>query len=494
MKIILAPFSWLLTVFYNLSNSYGIAIILFAIVVKVILFPFALKGKRGMVKMTMLQGQVQRIQKQYANNREKMNQEVQDLYAKNNASPMSGCLWSFLPLLVLLPLYAIIRQPLSYMMGLTAEQVVNIGNNVLNWSSVASANGWIKEAAALTTQTANAGYNQLYLASLIKPENLAAVQAIAPEAFAINFDFLGMNLALRPEWRIWTQTMNWNNIGLFLMPILSAVLALGFSFLSVKTNNMNNGDKPATGGAANNFMMYVFTPAMSLWIGYAMPAGLCVYWIINNLLSMAQEVICGKLLKKDYEAAAEAQRKQALLEKEEEKRRKAALAEERAKRAAEKKKGGKKKKEVKEDKDPAADNSASRVGIRAHARGRAYDPDRFGGVTPYRDPDHPVDEEAIEAAREAKAERREEAQIEAEVDAKVSAEMEALSAGTVEDVEKRLEELHEAEADQVDAEADALAESLDQAEEKLDQAWDQVTSEAPEAEDENEGDKGPEEE
>lgn len=496
MNIILAPFSWLLTAFYNLSNSYGIAIILFAIVVKVILFPFSLKGKKGMVKMTMLQGQVQRIQKQYANNREKMNQEIQDLYAKNNASPMGGCLWSFLPLLFLLPLYAIIRQPLTYMMGLTAEQVVEIGNSVLNWSSVAVNNGWIKEAAELTAQTAGAGYNQLYLASLIKPENLAAVQAVAPGAFAINFNFLGMNLAQVPAWKIWTQTMNWNNIGLFLMPIVSAVLGLGFSFLSVKTNNMNSGEKQAAGGA-NNFMMYILGPAMSLWIGYAMPAGLCVYWIINNILSMVQEVICGKLLKKDYEAAAEARRKQELLEKEEEKRRKTALAEERAKRAAEKKKGGKKKKEPKEAKEPGADNSASRVGIRAYARGRAYDPDRFGGVTAYRDPDHPVDEEAVEAAREAKAERREEAELEAEVTAKVAAEMDQLAQGTAEDVEKRLEELHEAEAGEVDAEADALASTLEEAADELEEAWEQVTSdEADETgtEEEKTGEDSPKEE
>ena len=287
--------------------------------------------------------------------------------------------------------------------------------------------------------------------------------------------------------------MNWNNIGLFLMPIVSAVLGLGFSFLSVKTNNMNSGEKQAAGGA-NNFMMYILGPAMSLWIGYAMPAGLCVYWIINNILSMVQEVICGKLLKKDYEAAAEARRKQELLEKEEEKRRKTALAEERAKRAAEKKKGGKKKKEAKE---PGADNSASRVGIRAYARGRAYDPDRFGGVTAYRDPDHPVDEEAVEAAREAKAERREEAELEAEVTAKVAAEMDQLAQGSAEDVEKRLEELHEAEAGEVDAEADALASTLEAAADDLEEAWDQVTSDETDetgTEEEKTGEDSPKEE
>lgn len=481
MNIILAPFAWLLTVFYNLFSSYGLAIILFALVVKVVLFPFALKGKRSMVKMSSLQGKQARLQKQYANNKEKYNEELTALYEKEKVNPMSGCLWSFVPLLILLPLYAIIRQPMQYMMSMTVEQVVKIGNDILHWADIAVGNGWAREAAALTAQTAGAGYNQLYMASLFNGSNIADIQAIAPKAFAINFDFLGMNLAQQPQWKIWTQTLNWNNVGLFLMPIISAAISLVYSVVLTRTNNMNNPD----GAKQGTFMTYVFSPLMSLWIGYFMPAGLCVYWIANSLFSMVQELIAARLLKKDYAAAAEARRKQELLDKEEEKRKKELLRQERAKRAEEKKKGGKKKKEPKET-APGVDASASRVGIRAYARGRAYDPDRFGGVTPYKDPD--IDENAIEAARAAKAEKQEEAALEAEITAKVAAEVEAeFAAGTLK--EKTPEEV----AAEAEAEADALAESLKQAEEKLDDAWDQVTSQEG-AEDENPGDTSPKEE
>ena len=191
-QIILSPFVALLTLFYNIFGSYGLALIFFAIVIKLILFPFSLKGKKGMIQMNMLSGKMQQLQKAYGNNRERYNQEVQALYAKEKINPMSGCLWSFLPLIILFPLYAIIRQPLKYMMGLDASAMSTIADAV-NWGAEALSNGWIKTAA---DGFANTGYNQLYLASLIRPENLDVVKAALGEAgsklFAINFDFFGI--------------------------------------------------------------------------------------------------------------------------------------------------------------------------------------------------------------------------------------------------------------------------------------------------------------
>lgn len=411
MNIILKPFAWLLLVFYNLFNNYGLALILFAIVIKIILFPFSLKGKRGMIQMNMLQGQVQKLQKQYANNKQKYNEEVQKLYEKEKVNPMSGCLWSFLPLLLLIPLYAIIRQPMQYMMNLSVDQITRIAMAV-DWPNAAKSAGFIASRSAFV----NGGYNELYLSSLLSdPARLAAAKNVAESVFSINFQFLGVNLAQQPSWQIWTKSLTWNNIGLFLMPLISAGLSVVMGLVSTKTNNMNqqNGQQAST-----NKMLLVFSPLMSLWIGYAMPAGLCVYWIINNLLSIGQEVLSAKMLKKDYEAAAEAQRKREILEKEEEKRKKEALAAERARRIAEKKAGKKKK-----DATSGVNPSASREGLRAYARGRSYDPNRYGGVTPYKDPQG-VNEDAIEEALEKRAKAKEEAQMEAEIDARIAAEVE----------------------------------------------------------------------
>jgi YidC/Oxa1 family membrane protein insertase len=194
MQIILTPFSWLLTAFYNLFHSYGFALILFAIVVKLILFPFSLKGKKSMIQMNMLNGKVQQIQKQYANNKEKMNEEVQKLYAKENVNPMGGCLWSFIPLLILWPLYAIIRRPCYYMMGQSVEAIQAIADTL----------GFVP-----TSGTVSTGYNELKLAGMVTLDNLESVKAAAnsvtaglgDKIFHINFNFLGLNLAEVPQWK-----------------------------------------------------------------------------------------------------------------------------------------------------------------------------------------------------------------------------------------------------------------------------------------------------
>lgn len=430
---LMMPFSWLLTVLYQFFNSYGIALILFALVVKVLLFPLSLKGKKGMIQMNMLNGKIQKLQKQYAKDQQKYQMEVQKLYEKEGANPMSGCLWSFLPLLILLPLYAIIRQPLKYMMGLTGEQISAVAQT-LNWGSVALSNGWIKEAA----EFANVGYNQLYLASLITPDKLAAVQAAvgetAKEIFSINFSFFGVNLALQPHLKFWVDGMM--GFGLFMVPVVSALTSILFSLVTTKTNNMNN----QTQNNSTNLMMMLMTPLMSLWIGFAMPAALSIYWIANNVLGLVQEIISGRMLKKDYEAAAEAARLQEIEAKEEEKRQRREKAEQRAREAEEARKNKGKKKE----KDPDAERmtpeqkAASRVGMRQYARGRAYDPDRFGGVTPYHEDlpaapeeDKPAEEEtpAVTAAPE------ETTPLETEME-ELNAELDAAIEGTPDDENK----------------------------------------------------------
>ncbi|MBS1383070.1 MAG: YidC/Oxa1 family membrane protein insertase [Flavonifractor sp.] len=385
-QIILSPFVWLLTVFYNLFGSYGLALIFFAIVVKLILFPFSLKGKRSMIQMNMLSDKMQKLQKQYGKDKERYNLEVQKLYEKEKVNPMSGCLWSFVPLLILLPLYAIIRQPLKYMMGVNSQDLLNAVANAVQWNSAALDMGWIKEAA---DSFANTGYNQLYLASLITPENLVSVQAAVGEAgskiFSINFDFLGLiDLSQTPQLKFWTIS---GGFGLFLLPVISAASGFVFSLISMKTNSVNQKSAQAANNATAKSMLIV-SPLMSLWIGFAMPAALCVYWIANNLLSMLQEFLCGKLLKKDYEKAAAQQAERERQEKEEEKERRRLAAEERARRLEEEKqnKGRKKKAEKKpaeeEEKIPGAVKEASRVGMRQYARGRAYDPYRYSAEGP----------------------------------------------------------------------------------------------------------------
>ena len=397
---ILTPFSWLLQLFYDLTGSYGFALILFAVVVKLILFPFSLKGKKSMIQMNMLQGKMQQIQRKYANDKQRQNLEIQKLYEKEKVNPMGGCLWSLLPIFILLPLYAIIRQPMKYMMGLDETQITTL-IDVLN------------QYATTAIDPSKNVYYQL-IASNVLFENFDAVVANpAVAAFADNlkqldFSFLGLALSTVPTWKIWAGPFNWNTIGTFLIPIVSACTGLLFSIISMRTNQLNKNQPESEQAKSTSRTMMIMSPVISLWVGFSMPAAMSIYWVSNNVLSLGQELLAGKILKKDYEAAAAARAEQERLEKEEEKQRRREAAERKAQAIAEAKanKGKKKAKPAEEKKkSDASVIDVSRVGIRSYARGRAYDPYRYSpdGPTPYKDPGAPVDETAVEKALEKKS-------------------------------------------------------------------------------------------
>lgn len=397
---ILTPFTWLLQLFYDLTGSYGFALILFAVVVKLILFPFSLKGKKSMIQMNMLQGKMQQIQRKYANDKQRQNLEIQKLYEKEKVNPMGGCLWSLLPIFILLPLYAIIRQPIKYMMGLTPEQI-NTLIDVLN------------QYAATAIDPSKNAYYQLIASNVLFENFDAVVSNPAVAAFADNlkqldFSFLGLALSTIPTWKIWTIELNWNAIGTFIIPIISACTGLLFSVISMRTNQLNKNQPESDQAKSTSRTMMIMSPVISLWVGYSMPAAMSIYWVSNNVLSLGQELLAGRILKKDYEAAAAARAEQERLEKEEEKQRRREAAERKAQAIADAK-AGKSRKKVKpveeKKKSDASVIDVSRVGIRAYARGRAYDPYRYSpdGPTPYKDPGTPVDETAVEKALEKKS-------------------------------------------------------------------------------------------
>ena len=375
MGIILTPFAWLLMLFYDFSQNYGIALILFALVIKLVLFPFNLKGKKSMIQMNLLSSKMQQLQKQYGKDRERYNLEIQKLYEKEKVNPMSGCLWSFIPIIFLMVLYGIIREPLTYLMNVPADMI---------------------ETVAEVTGVANSGtYPQIaMLKAIADPAVLEQVKAALGESagaglFSMNVEFLGINLANIPQLNFWSAEggLVWGNIGLFLLPLVSVGTSLLSMYVSMKTNQMNRGGEQNDQMAKTNRTMMIFMPIMSLWIGFTVPAGLSIYWIAQYIFTIFQELICGKMLKKDYEAARAAAAKREQEEKEEEKRRKEEARLERQRRLEEEKKNrGKKKAKKTEPAEPGINREDSRIGIRAYARGRAYDPDRFGGVQPYRDP------------------------------------------------------------------------------------------------------------
>lgn len=388
MSFILSPFSMLLSLLNGVFDSYGIAIMIFAVIVKILLFPFSIKGKRGMIQMNMISGEMNQLKKKYGKDPERYNQEVQALYIREQVNPLSGCLWTLLPLFVLLPLYAIIRSPIHYIMGLSDDQIFLLANQV-NWDVVAvelqlvtqdmvdKALAKSLEAGGVVSGFANDMYNQLHLASMIPEGGIVLTDGTV--VGQMNFKMFGIDLTKIPNWKLWQDFSYQNIFSLFLVGI-SACSGFVFSKITQKTNKLASNQPRNEQVEQTNRVMTYTMPLMSIWIGLIMPSIMVIYWITNNLTAMVQELVAGQILKKDYEAARLAQEKRAIEEKEQERLEKAEKVKEIERRREEATKNkGKKKKTKKETKpkEETVDKDASREGLRTYARGHAYDPNRY---------------------------------------------------------------------------------------------------------------------
>jgi len=279
MDIIKIPFGYLLDWLYQFTTNYGLALILFSLIVKVILLPMTAKSKKSMLKMSRVAPLAKALEQKYANDQAKYQQEVMKLYKEEGVSTTGGCLWSFLPLLILFPLYYVIREPIIYMMHLpadTAEKIVEIITTHVDLGS-------------------NTYFQQLVAASHIGTfanEIMTAIPGLTAEMLEpISFSFIGIDLSAIPSWRVWTLA-DWNGIGLFLLPVLSGLSNLLSMWVSQKMNNsVATNDKGETDTAAAsmnksmNTMLYMM-PLFSVYIGFTMPAAITVYWIAQSIFSL----------------------------------------------------------------------------------------------------------------------------------------------------------------------------------------------------------------
>ena len=124
--LIVQPISWLLRTLYELTASYGVALILFTILMKIVFLPFAIKGKKSTIAIQRLTPKLKELEAKYKNDKDKYNLEMQKLYKKEKVNPLSGCLWQLLPFPILIALFDVVRRPLTNLMRLGSEQVDKI--------------------------------------------------------------------------------------------------------------------------------------------------------------------------------------------------------------------------------------------------------------------------------------------------------------------------------------------------------------------------------
>ena len=398
--IITVPFGWILAQLYNLTGNYGVAMILFAVVVYMALLPMTAKSKQSTMKMSRIQPAMQEIQRRYANDQQKQADALRQLQQEEGVSMGGGCLWALVPMFVLFPLFTVIREPITYILGCSSE----VSNQIVELLK-----GLDPEAFGN-----NVAYAQVTAAQMIPQyaaEIKAAIPAIEDTVLAgINFDFLGLNMGLIPSWTFWSwDAFNWANIGLFLIPLLSAGIQMVQTKIMQKLNESVIVDKNGVQDeeAAKNSQqaqtsqsMMLMMPLMSLMIGFSVSAGLSIYWLVGGVVRTIQDIILTKHYRKVYDAedAIKLQRKMELDAIEAEKERiraerraanpegqtqntskkklqKAEAQREAAEKAAAAREYNAKRGIVEEE--PEEKTTLSGISDRPYCKGRAYDPDRY---------------------------------------------------------------------------------------------------------------------
>lgn len=372
------PFAWLVRLFYNLTSSYGAAIILFTLVLKMILLPFQMKSKKSRMRMSRMSGRLQEIQKKYANNQTRQAEEMQKLYAEEGVNPMSGCLWSFLPLPILLALYSIIRQPITHFMMLSGDVVQQMVDAVTNAGLDVSNIVQMKDGAAVVRDgvTQLLPYGQINLVKTVA-SRMPEVGAQVDGWINMNFDFIGLDMAATPWSAVTGFAFRWAVIGLILIPILAG----GSQWLLTKITMKHQPQTDPSAASANRMMM--FMPLFSVYIAFTMPSALGLYWIAQSAFSAVQEFLMGKFFNRKLEEEENARYEARQAERKKKMEEAKLLQEQQRQQAAqkqtlkEKQRAAQEAKAAKAAKAGTATTEAGRVGDRPYARGRAYKPDRY---------------------------------------------------------------------------------------------------------------------
>ena len=217
-------FGYVLNFLYQLIGNYGVAIILFSILVKLLTIPISIKQQRTMKKSAKIQEEMKQIQFKYKNDPEKMNQEVMALYKRENMSPFSGCLSSIVQIILLLSVFILVQSPLTYMVKLDS-QVINQLDTIANQSQVS--NSRYKEIQVI--QYVRTLKNEESVSEEEQDDNYKLINQYKDKV-NLNMDFLGIDLSAVP-------TQNLSDWKTLVIPILYVIT----SFISIRmTTNMQN--------------------------------------------------------------------------------------------------------------------------------------------------------------------------------------------------------------------------------------------------------------
>ena len=274
MDIINVPIGYLMRWLYQLVGNYGVAIILLAVITKLLMVPLGIKQHKGQLSQMKFRKRIARIQKKYANDQQRMQQEMQKLQAEGY-SPTAGCGTMLIQFPILIGIYNVIRAPLQYVVGLPKDV--------------------IEKLATLAMQDPKK-IDQIALIDFIE-KNEAACRPImnGHEYFSMDLNFLGLNLADLPKsleyfLKSIVPIPNFDASWLWLIPILSALTAVLSTVLSQRMGPAKYMQDPNAQGKGTGMFMQVLGPYMSYAIAFSVPTGLGLYWVCSNILMTLQTV------------------------------------------------------------------------------------------------------------------------------------------------------------------------------------------------------------
>lgn len=287
-------FGYVLNFIYQVVSNYGLAMIIFTIVIKLLMLPLSIKQQRTMKKSAKLQEKMKVLQFKYKNDPEKLNQEMMNLYKEENMSPFSGCLSSILQLILLISIFYMVRCPLTYMKKIDAEVV----------------NGYINELKQ-EEKIGNSAYPEIDVireAEYFVEKNHEDENA---KNLAMNMNFLGLDLSKIPQ-------QNLNDWTVYIIPILYILSTFVSMKLTTSMQLNKNKEKEIIDVTENteskelvekeeeydamaqtNKMMSWMMPIMSVSISLVAPLGLALYWLVNNICMISERLILNKIIKDD---------------------------------------------------------------------------------------------------------------------------------------------------------------------------------------------------
>jgi len=262
------PLGWIMWLCYKILPSYALALILFTLLTRLILLPFSIKQQKSTVRMKIIQPKIIEIQSKYSNNREKMQQELEALYARENYNPMAGCTPMLIQFPILFGLIDVIYKPLTHIARLSSEAIAPLLDMGVDMGILTN----LKEYSAQITMVG---------AVQKDPSAFSALsQELIDQCMSIDLHFLGLNLGEKPTFAL--------NI-LILIPILAGVTSFLTSWISMKATGNDST------GAGTMKTMMIIMPLMMAWFTLQVPSGVGIYWIISNLVMMIQSLILNKI-------------------------------------------------------------------------------------------------------------------------------------------------------------------------------------------------------